>query len=160
MTFTIRKMQAKDIPQVQQIAKASWHHTYKGIIPEDIQTNFLQAAYHDDMMKKRLEQSFLFVAETEGKIVGFANYTPVQPDGTAELSAIYLLSEYQGKGIGTALLKEGLRMKDVKAISADVEKENRIGMAFYEARGFQPVTEFDEDFDGHILKTIKMVLDV
>ena len=33
MECKIRKMKKKDIPQVQQIAKTSWNHTYEGIIP-------------------------------------------------------------------------------------------------------------------------------
>jgi ribosomal protein S18 acetylase RimI-like enzyme len=154
-------MKTEDIPDVQKVAKASWKNTYKGIIPAEIQKSFLQAAYHEAMMKKRLDSSFLFVAEADGKILGFADYLPVKPDGTAELSAIYLYPEYQGKGLGTALLMEGIKnLKNVKAITTDVEKENRMGMAFYQAKGFQPTAEFDEDFEGYILKTVKMILNV
>jgi ribosomal protein S18 acetylase RimI-like enzyme len=137
--FTIRKMKTEDIPDVQKVAIASWKSTYEGIIPAEIQKRFLRTAYREAMMKKRLDRSFLFVAEADGKIVGFADYLPVKPDGTAELSAIYLYPEYQGKGLGTALLMEGIKnLENVKAISADVEKENKMGVAFYQDKGFQP----------------------
>ncbi|RCW63958.1 acetyltransferase (GNAT) family protein [Saliterribacillus persicus] len=112
------------------------------------------------MMEKRLSGSFLFVAETDNNIVGFANFSPSN-QGEVELSAIYLYSNYQGKGIGTALLKEGVRSIDgIRVIYIDVEKENTIGNTFYEAKGFKTVEEFDDNFDGHILKTIRMVLKV
>ncbi|MFC7684966.1 GNAT family N-acetyltransferase [Ureibacillus sp. GCM10028918] len=159
MRFFIRKMKEEDIQQVQQVAKTSWNYTYEGIIPSEIQENFLKSAYSDEMMQRRLERSIIFVAEVDGKIVGFANYSPVKEDGKAELAAIYLYPEYQGKGIGTALLKEGFKYLDgVKEIFINVEKENKIGKTFYEAKGFKVVTEFDDDFDGYILRTVRMVL--
>ncbi|ASB90770.1 hypothetical protein S101395_04268 [Bacillus sonorensis] len=81
MEFHIRTMQKKDIPQVQHIAKISWNHTYEGIIPREIQEKFLDSAYNDERMKQRLNRSFLFVSEADGKIVGFANYSPVNEKG-------------------------------------------------------------------------------
>jgi ribosomal protein S18 acetylase RimI-like enzyme len=161
MDFTIRDMTLEDLKDVQDVAKTSWHATYEGIIPLSVQENFLKSAYNDEMMKARLVRSFLFVAEVTGKIVGFANFSPVNEEGDAELSAIYLSPEYQGKGIGTTLLNQGiLKIDGVKKIYLNVEKENNIGVTFYEAKGFKQIEEFDEDFDGHILKTVRMVLNV
>jgi len=161
MTIRVRKMKKKDIPHVQYVAKVSWHATYEGVIPRNIQDNFLQNAYSNDAMKQRLKNSHLFVAEIDRDIIGFANYSPVKQDGQVELGAIYLLPEFQGKGGGTALLQEGMkRLEGVKKIHLSVEKSNRKGKQFYEAKGFEVVKEFDEDFAGHMLKTIRMVLKV
>lgn len=104
MSFIIREMKKEDTKQVQDVAQKSWHSTYDGIIPRNIQENFLKVAYSDEMMEKRLNESLIFVAVMENKIVGFANFTTVNNAGQAELSAIYLYPNYQGKGIGTALL--------------------------------------------------------
>ena len=159
MNYSIRTMALDDIPQVQNVAKASWNHTYEGIIPRDIQDNFLKSAYNDEMMKRRLEHSYLYVSEIDGKIVGFANFSPVKKHGEVELGAIYLLPEYQGKGIGTALLREGLhQLEGVNEVYINVERENHIGRNFYDAKGFTVVSEFDDNFDGHILKTVQMIL--
>ncbi|AOV07985.1 GNAT family N-acetyltransferase [Sporosarcina ureilytica] len=161
MSFMIREMKKEDIKQVQDVAKKSWNATYDGIIPHNIQENFLKAAYSDEMMKRRLNGSFIFVAEMEDKIIGFANFTPVNNGGQSELSAIYLYPDYQGKGIGTALLQKGIKeLENVKEIYIDVEKENNIGKTFYEAKGFKTVKEYDDNFDGHILKTVQMCLTV
>ncbi|GGA61814.1 GNAT family N-acetyltransferase [Ornithinibacillus halotolerans] len=159
MKFTIRKMTNDDVKKVQAVAKQSWNATYEGIIPNNIQENFLKAAYSDEMMQRRLEGSFLFVVEVDQNVVGFANFSPVKEGGEIELGAIYLLPEYQGKGIGSALLETGInKISGIKDIYINVEKDNQIGKTFYEAKGFEVVKEFDDNFDGHILKTIRMVL--
>ena len=161
MEYTIREMQMADIQQVQQVAKTSWNYTYEGIIPLEIQESFLKSAYNDEMMQRRLENSFIWVSEVDGKIVGFANFSPAKEDGETELGAIYVIPDYQGKGLGMALLNEGIKnIEGAKEIFINVEKENRIGTTFYKAKGFKVVSEFDDDFDGHILKTVRMVLDV
>lgn len=157
----IRKMHVEDIPQVQDVAKKSWNATYEGIIPFEIQEKFLKVAYNNDRMKQRLERSFLFVAEIDSNVVGFANFSPVNDEGKAELGAIYLYPEYQGKGIGSALLQKGINeLEGVVEIYINVERDNEIGKSFYDAKGFQVLKEFDDDFEGHTLKTVRMVLNV
>src|SRR5690625_1594315 len=154
-------MKKKDIPYVQHVAKVSWHATYEDIIPRHIQDNFLQHAYSNDAMKQRVKNSHLFVAESNGNMIGFANYSPVNRDGTVELGAIYLLPEFQGEGAGTALLQGGIeKLQGVKEIHLRVEKNNNVGRRFYEAKGFEAVAEFDEDFADHNLRTVRMVLKI
>lgn len=159
MEFTIRSMQVGDIPQVQHVAKTSWHSTYEGIIPLAIQERFLDVAYSDEMMKKRVEHSFVFVVEVAERIVGFADFSPVKEGGEVELVAIYFHPEFQGKGMGTALLQTGIdHSKGWKELFINVEEKNESGTAFYQAKGFEVVSQFDDDFDGHVLKTVRMAL--
>jgi ribosomal protein S18 acetylase RimI-like enzyme len=159
MITTIRKMRYEDIQQIQDVAKTSWNATYEGIIPLEVQEKFLKSAYNDETMKQRIERSTIFVAEFNRRVIGFANFSPVKDGGEVELGAIYLYPEYQGKGIGSALLQQGMKDLDgIKEIYITVEKDNKIGKMFYDAKGFQVVKEFDDDFDGHILKTVRMVL--
>src|SRR5699024_1831813 len=159
MTIIIRKMTRKDMKQVQDIAKTTWHATYDGMIPRDIQNNFLDKAYSLQMMKQRLKQPYFFVAEVKGKVVGFSQFTVPDQQGMTELVAIYLYPDYQGIGIGSAFLKEGMKhLKDVKEIQLNVEKDNHIGRQFYEAKGFSVISEYQEDFAGHVLNTMRMAL--
>ena len=155
----IRKMTVEDIPQVQHVARTSWHHTYEGIIPRHIQDHFLATAYNDENMVRRVERSHVFVALIEDKIVGFANFSYVKDDGTSEL-AIYLLPESQGKGLGTKLLEQGLELPKIKAVELSVEKNNVLGMNFYLAKGFKQIDAFKENFAGHEQDTIRMRLEV
>lgn len=142
-------------------SKTSWNDTYAGIIPPHIQVNFLNSAYSDEMMKRRLNVSSLYVAEVDGQIVGFANFSKVKEEGEVELGAIYLLPEYQGKGVGTALLNEGIaNAHDATKVFINVEKENEKGVNFYKAKNFKTVAEFEDDLEGHITIMIRMVKDL
>jgi len=161
MEFNIRQMQLKDIEQVQQVAKTSWNETYKNIIPFQIQENFLKIAYSNEMLQKRLENSLFLVSEIQQEIVGFASFSNISEQGKVELTAIYFAPSYQGKGMGSALLQLGIEsLSGVKEILVDVEQENAIGLRFYQAKGFKVVEEYDDVFDGHILKTVRLVLKV
>ena len=161
MGFSVRKMQENDIKQVQDVARTTWNATYEGLIPTDIQKKFLSSAYSNESMQRRMERSLIIVAETAERVVGFANFSGVNEVGIVGLGAIYIYPDHQGKGIGSALLRHAIKELDgVKEIYVDVEKDNLTGRNFYEAKNFKVVREFDDDFDGHILKTVEMVLQV
>ncbi|KZE36528.1 GNAT family acetyltransferase [Bhargavaea cecembensis] len=151
-------MEENDIPAVRQVAAESWHDTYEGIIPREIRECFLAAAYSPASLQRRLEQSILYVAEHEGSVVGFANFFRLPQTGDAELSAIYLLPFYQGQGLGTALLERGIGdLSDAGRLYITVERDNENGRQFYESRGFSSVEEFEEDFGGHTLNSVRMM---
>lgn len=158
MNYKIRNMIEDDIPKIQHIAKLSWHDTYAEIIPFHIQDNFLEMAYSSSMLEKRLALTKMYVAEFEGQVVGFANFSKDE-NGIVELTAIYLLSDYRNLRIGSALIKHGIsRMEGIKFIDVVVEKENKVGYNFYKKFGFVVQDEFEDDFDGHILQSVRMRL--
>jgi ribosomal protein S18 acetylase RimI-like enzyme len=112
-------------------------------------------------MQRRMKATFLYVAETSNEIVGFANFSRVKEKGEVELSAIYLLPKAQGKGIGSALLAKGINeLKGATELFINVEENNELGKSFYIAKGFQVHSTFDEELDGHTLKTVRMVKEI
>lgn len=160
MNLIIRKMKKRDLLHVKNVAETSWRATYEGIIPIRIQEEFLSKAYNEKMLKKRRRNTNFFVAEVDGKIVGFANYSKVNSDKSVHLHAIYLLPEFQWKGIGTKLLDYAIEHLDVTEITLDVEHKNKPAIKFYENKGFVKISEFDDDIDGHTIHTIRMQLKV
>ncbi len=160
MATLIRRATFADIIAIRRIATITWTQTYQHIIPQDIQAIFLQRNYSDHAMRNRLERSLLLVAETDGEINGFANFFSSKVDvEEAELGAIYILPEWQSKGIGTQLLHKGIEeLSGVKRLFVDVEKDNLKGYTFYSSKGFVVIKEYEEQFHGHKLKLLKMVL--
>lgn len=154
----IRPMTINDITEVQRIAKLSWEHTYKNIIPTTIQTNYLNYFYSNSMLEKRLEKTIMFIAQINNKTIGFASFTAKDEDGDAELTAMYLLPEYQKQGFGKKLLQKGLEfLHNANQIFVYVESENHNGRQFYEHCGFEFIEEFEELFDNYSLNTCKYV---
>jgi len=154
----IRPMTYDDIKVVQHIAKVSWQHTYNGIIPEDVQQQFLNMAYSVPMLQKRMEKTNMLLAEFDGQVIGFAAFTRTDEDGDAELTAIYLLPAYQHMGIGTQLFEAGLELiQDAQQLFVYVECDNLNGRNFYESKGFELLDEFEELFQGYPLYTAQYV---
>lgn len=92
MNITIREMNYEDTKPVQKIAQTSWNATYEGIIPLEVQNNFLKLNYSDESMKQRIELSIVYVAEVEGKVVSFANYSKVRDGLKGRISCNLSLS--------------------------------------------------------------------
>jgi GNAT superfamily N-acetyltransferase len=155
----IRKAVMKDITGIQKVAKETWNDTYEGIIPRDIQDRFITSAYSDENLERRITKSLFLVSTIEDTVIGFANFFSKETE--AMLGAIYINPSEQGKGIGSDLLSTGIgELKDMLRLLVEVEAGNKVGVAFYEARGFYLVEEYDDHFDGHTLKTKRMALDL
>lgn len=151
-------MRENDIILVQEIARESWYATYEGIIPKMIQDRFLQTAYSKERLTMRLHNSPFLVAILDERLVGFANFSN-SIDGKVELFAIYLLPNYQQRGIGTTLLQHGIQeCKGATSLIVCVEKDNEIGMRFYKDKGFKIIEEFNELFLDHTLKSVRLEL--
>ncbi|WP_349410705.1 GNAT family N-acetyltransferase [Pseudalkalibacillus sp. SCS-8] len=103
----IRRANYDDVLQVAEIHVSSWRTTYQGVFSD----HFLQSLSVENKVeqwRQNLAQadSFIYVAEAEGKIVGFINGGKSRSKKLpfeAEIYAMYLLKEYQNKGIGRNL---------------------------------------------------------
>lgn len=75
------------------------------------------------------------------RVVGFVGYGDrgeEAPD-IGEIFALYVLSEYYGKGVAQQLMKAGLeQLKNDPKIILWVLKENKRAIHFYEKCGFTP----------------------
>ncbi|MHA3982280.1 GNAT family N-acetyltransferase [Acinetobacter venetianus] len=111
MNIQIRDEQNTDIQAIFDLTTAAFNDEEHSSHTEQFIVNALRAA-------KQLTVSL--VAETQGKIVGHIAFSPVSiSDGTTDwygLGPISVLPEYQGKGIGSELMNEGLnRIKTLNA---------------------------------------------
>lgn len=143
----IRRKALKDIPEIAKIHYVSYIHTYKGILPEAHLEDQTEAGY---LKKHQMFNTDCLIAEADNQIVGFIMYGPSKDDDlkdTFEIYTIYLLPEYQHKGIGTELMKHA--EDDMKAYvnncSLWVVDMNFDTIQFYEKHGYQFDGEEIED---------------
>ncbi|MFP5238097.1 MAG: N-acetyltransferase family protein [Acidobacteriota bacterium] len=87
----------------------SWRTTYGGVVPQPYLNSLSEWERADRWRETLGRDDEVFVAEQDGRTVGFAMGGPSR-DGVegcdAELYAIYLLAEAQRAGVGTDLLHE------------------------------------------------------
>lgn len=107
----IRHATLTDAKGIAKVHVDSWKSTYRDIIPND----FLEKLSYDqrtDLWNQNIskEENYVFVAvNSDGEIIGFADCGKRESnnvDNSGDLTSIYLLEEYQEKGIGKQLLKQ------------------------------------------------------
>ncbi|PSL51097.1 acetyltransferase (GNAT) family protein [Salsuginibacillus halophilus] len=154
---TISPALETDVQGIQKVAQTTWHDTYEGLIPRNIQDAFLARAYATEMLQKKITHTLMFVVRHKDQVVGFANAFIKDPE-RFELAAIYLLPAYQGQGVGAELFKAlQTELPADASIDVEVEKGNARAEQFYIAKGFEVVEVFNEDFFGCTLQTVRMV---
>jgi GNAT superfamily N-acetyltransferase len=105
---SIRLADVPDAAAIAHVHVQSWLTTYKGLLPAEYLASLNEAERAPLWQEWLTRDISVFVAESEGKIVGFAGAGPIREPFAAfdaELYAIYLLEEAQGRGIGKNLLR-------------------------------------------------------
>jgi ribosomal protein S18 acetylase RimI-like enzyme len=103
-TIQVRIATARDVPAIRAVADRTWRATYGGLLAEADITSFLDWNYSEENVGRsigRLGSGYL-VALAGGEIVGYAMAGMNRAD-EAELFAIYVVPEYQGRGAGYRL---------------------------------------------------------
>ena len=97
-----------------------------------------------------------FVAEIDGKIVGFSinrsTYLMVPLTEVCIIHAILIHPDYQGRGIGRKLIQAVLyhcQTEDIGTVRALIPEGNKELQSLFERQGFQrsPIVNFDKTFE-------------
>ena len=142
----IRKAVENDLPQLLSI--------YNDIILNT--TAVYDYEPHTLEMRKqwfetKKQQSFpVFVAEEEGKILGFSSIGPFRAWAAYKYSvenSVYVAAEARGKGIGKLLLPpliEAAKKLQSHTIIAGIDATNEASLRLHKSFGFKEVAHFKE----------------
>ncbi len=154
----IRKAVLADASGIAKVHVDSWRSTYTGIVPDEHLQN-LSYESREMMWKKGIPNGHIFIAENEeGEVVGFAcggqERSGEYGNFHGELYAIYILKEYQGRGLGKKLVAPVVRQllgKHITNMLVLVLEENK-SCLFYEALGARKLDSVEVEIGGKTLK--------
>lgn len=141
---TIREAGEVDCGGIAEAHVSAWRSAYRGILPAGFLES-LSVPRRQDSWHTILERAWsrVIVAESDGSIVGFACLGPprdsdVSPSACAEISAIYVVEEAWGTGVGRLLFERAcsmLREAGYHEVTLWVLRDNDRARGFYEHMG-------------------------
>lgn len=158
MAILIRAADGNDLMAVLDVGRRTWPVTYEPIAGAEYVAMGLAKWWTKDATIPAIRAGRVTVAEVDSAVVGIAVVGP--DEHHLVLWKLYVLPEYQGKGIGSALLES------VVAAATGVHPEIRISYlegndlaeAFYRRRGFVEISR-EHSGDG-IPESIWMQLEL
>lgn len=154
----IRKAKFKDAQAIAKVHVDTWRTTYEGIIPTEFLNKLDYSERKDSWMNNIMRtENVVFVFENEeGQIIVFADtsrrYNNLEPI-SIDLTSLYLLETYQGRGIGKLLMKtlfEHYKDQGYDKVYVDVLSDNNTRY-FYEYFGAKFVRNIKIKIGGKIL---------
>jgi len=147
--FAIRSALPGDAEAIARVHVRSWQEAYVGIMPQEtleaISFEARSRRWSTILETDPSDPAFgVFVAETDGAIVGFGSVARQRDETLAgrgfdgEFTAIYVLAAHHGSGIAQALMAEmGMRLAGagIAAASVWVLEDNQRARRFYPAVG-------------------------
>ncbi len=172
MDIEIRKAIPEDAHEITSVFYRTWLDTYPneefGIIIDDVEDKYKDAFTEEkiNIQKQRIAnpngKENRIVAVYENKIVGISNL--VRNEDNNQLKTIYILPEYQNKGIGKMLWNEVKKYCDPgKDTIVQVATYNTNAIEFYKKLGFVDTGKrfTDEHFrmkSGAVLPEMEMII--
>ncbi len=150
--IAVRNMRAEDAPAMEELLVAAWQTAYTGVVDPA----FAATRRNNDYVGKfrsMLESGEyrLRVAEVDGRVVGLATGAALDwKTYDCETKGLYVHPEHQGRGVGSALLRdmmEHFRQKDCRSMIVWTflgVKNN----GFYRAMGGSIREEKDGEYGG------------
>jgi GNAT superfamily N-acetyltransferase len=146
--LVVRVARTSDARAIAEVSVASRRWSYRDVFPEaDLAALSVEATTADfeQGLAQLSPDSAVFVAESAGRIIGFAYVLPSPdsdlPVGSSELGSIYITEEVAGTGVDPALMNaaiEHARTAGHGLLTLWVRSENGRARHFYEKCGLQP----------------------
>lgn len=150
MNLRIRKAEAADVGSLAELARRTYAEAFgHSLLPSDLAAH-LKSKLSDACFEKYLMDDTFLLAEVDARLVGFLQVGAARPDplygptspSDAELRRVYVLSNYQNRGIGRRLIDTALTETDAKTVRSiflDVWEENSGARRLYESYGFTAI---------------------
>jgi ribosomal protein S18 acetylase RimI-like enzyme len=166
--YVVGKIRLAKLDETNALASmhvTSWRETYLGLLPDKMLSSLSvesrAAAWAKIMQEPVTEGStVVYLAEHQGAIVGFGSCGAQRTESLkgkgydGEVSAIYVLREFQKRKIGTRLLRamsSDLILRGFSSAALWVLRDNLRARRFYEHLSGKVIAERQDVRDGTVL---------
>lgn len=159
----IQFLDANEMEVIRELAHRIWPVAYAEILSQAQLEYMLEWLYNLDVLQNKASTGYLYYAvRVNGVPVGFIGLEPNFPDaGYLRVHNIYLLPDFQGTGLGRAMLNHCMDVAfdlDQHTLHLNVNRFNK-AREFYEHVGFRIVGEEDIDIgQGYLMEDYIMEL--
>ena len=126
-----------DAPAISALRQRIWDTTYRGIYPDAVIDDFNYAWHQQRDLKKISDPSFTaYLIRYGDKDIGYFIFQHAGSE--VWLHSLYVLQEYQHRGIGKqafSILNDYCREKGIGRFSCDCSPHNENAMRFYRRMG-------------------------
>jgi ribosomal protein S18 acetylase RimI-like enzyme len=143
----IRRAVTADIAGIRAVLAATWRDTYALFMPEATIEKVTEAevirpsAYTGVATSSSNEVVGMISAHSQGEVL--------------HVSRVYVLPEFQRRGIGGRLMNEACRIfPEARRLHLEVEEQNSKGRAFYRKLGFRQVETRCQEVAGTRLSVV------
>ncbi len=149
---SIRRATLEDAAALAYLAESTFRDTFSDGSGNDDMDRHCAASFSEEIQRKELQDSnyVTILAETEGKLIGFAqillfsNKPCVEGESASELHRLYILNKWHGQGVAHQIMTEVLAVSAASCadnIWLGVWEHNQKAIAFYQKYGFSVVGE-------------------
>ena len=168
MEIAIRKAKPTDAKNLAVLKQQVWVSTYatEGLIDEI--SAYVIAEYSLEKVEKWIadQNKWIFIVTLNEGVVGCAEISllPQSPidkvEPCPEISSLYILEKFQGKGIGKQLLTACVKKTELLGYNKawlSVYHKNEKAMKFYKQQGWGCIGEIDFQLDKNKYKNYVML---
>ena len=160
------KAKLSDALRISVLLKTVYIETYAvdGVTFEF--ANFISERFSTDYIKDMIQSNpdRLIIAYYKNNPIGvaeiiFESRCPIRQIDIPELSKLYVLARFYGKGVGYGLLEKAeelVKNKGFHEFNLEVYKYNERAIAFYKRQGYQTIGETDFPMEVNTYKNLVM----
>jgi diamine N-acetyltransferase len=150
-SIRIRPATIGDQPVIYGLAERIWNACYREMISDEQIRYMLPMMYGRDVVEREMGEGIVWEIMEDGAVpAGYLSYGGISAK-TLKLHKIYLLPDYQGKGLGGRMLEhveDYAKSHGYGGIVLNVNRNNFRGIRAYKGKGYIVAEEIAADIGG------------
>lgn len=153
----IERAAAQDVQTIKEILRETWHDTYASLLPKAAIEDITSQWHAAELLTEQIQNPEIYFAIARDGAVVAGAITARKQDDVIVVGRLYVLPQYQRRGIGRRLLESSYgTFHGAQRVRLTVEAENRKGVSFYAKQGFRETARIFEEVAGARLENVVM----